>query len=51
MPSDPNIEEVDWMAGSTNGKDSEPLWAELCSMRKDVYQLGGELDIEQIERN
>ncbi|KAI9546831.1 Protein fam53b [Dissostichus eleginoides] len=51
VPSDPNIEEVDWMAGSTNGKDSEPLWAELCSMRKDIYQLGGELDIEQIERN
>ncbi|KAJ4940637.1 hypothetical protein JOQ06_026934 [Pogonophryne albipinna] len=51
VPSDPQIEEVDWMAGSTNGKDSEPLWAELCSMRKDVYQLGGELDIEQIERN
>ncbi|KAI4807650.1 hypothetical protein KUCAC02_027443 [Chaenocephalus aceratus] len=51
VPADPNIEEVDWMAGSTNGKDSEPLWAELCSMRKDVYQLGGELDIEQIERN
>ncbi|CAN9509187.1 unnamed protein product [Ophioblennius macclurei] len=37
--------------GTTNGKDSEPLWAGLCSMRKDVYQLGGELDIEQIERN
>ncbi|KAK5851013.1 hypothetical protein PBY51_001841 [Eleginops maclovinus] len=51
VPSDPNIEEVDWMQGSTNGKDSEPLWAGLCSMRKDVYQLGGELDIEQIERN
>lgn len=50
-PSDPTIEEVDWMPGTTNGKDNEPLWAGLCSMRKDVYQLGGELDIEQIERN
>lgn len=57
--SDPAIEEVDWNAtdygdatpGTTNGKDNEPLWAGLCSMRKDVYQLGGELDIEQIERN
>lgn len=39
------------MAEMTNGKDGEPLWAGLCSMRRDVYQLGGELDIEQIERN
>ncbi|XP_013862491.1 protein FAM53B isoform X2 [Austrofundulus limnaeus] len=38
-------------AETTNGKDGEPLWAGLCSMRRDVYQLGGELDIEQIERN
>lgn len=56
MSSDPTIEEVDWNSTdcgdmTTNGKDSEPLWAGLCSMRKDVYQLGGELDIEQIERN
>ncbi|GAA6214409.1 protein FAM53B [Lates japonicus] len=59
VSSDPTIEEVDWNStdcsdvapGTTNGKDSEPLWAGLCSMRKDVYQLGGELDIEQIERN
>lgn len=57
--SDPTIEEADWSStdcgdvtpGTTNGKDSEPLWAGLCSMRKDAYQLGGELDIEQIERN
>ncbi|XP_068161503.1 protein FAM53B [Antennarius striatus] len=57
--SDPTIEEADWNSSDcgdltpevTNGKDSEPLWAGLCSMRKDVYQLGGELDIEQIERN
>ncbi|KAM3591961.1 uncharacterized protein V6R79_010353 [Siganus canaliculatus] len=40
----------DWDS-STNGKDSEPLWVGLCSTRKDAYQLGGELDIEQIERN
>lgn len=60
VSSDPTIEEVDWSStdcgevtppGTTNGKDSEPLWAGLCSMRKDAYQLGGELDIEQIERN
>ncbi len=59
VSSDPTIEEADWNStdcgdvtpGTTNGKDSEPLWAGLCSMRKDVYQLGGELDIEQIERN
>lgn len=59
VPSDSTIEEVDWnstdggevMSGTTNGKDNAPLWAGLCSMRKDVYQLGGELDIEQIERN
>lgn len=59
MPADPAIEEAEWGATdygdatrvTTNGKDGEPLWAELCSMRKDVYQLGGELDIEQIERN
>ncbi|XP_036937704.1 protein FAM53B [Acanthopagrus latus] len=56
VSSDPTIEEVDWNSTdcgdmTTNGKDNEPLWAGLCSMRKDVYQLGGELDIEQIERN
>ncbi|KAM8837926.1 protein FAM53B isoform 2-T2 [Spinachia spinachia] len=50
-PSEPAIEELDWMPGTTNGKDGEPLWAGLCSMRRDVYQLGGEIDIEQIERN
>ncbi|XP_041830090.1 protein FAM53B [Melanotaenia boesemani] len=52
-------EDADWNStdhgdttpGTTNRKDSEPLWAGLCSTRKDVYQLGGELDIEQIERN
>lgn len=59
VSSDPTVEEADWnftdcggvTPGSTNGKDNEPLWAGLCSMRKDAYQLGGELDIEQIERN
>ncbi|XP_034426480.1 protein FAM53B [Hippoglossus hippoglossus] len=59
MPSDPTIEEVEWNStdcgdvtpGTTNGKDNESLWTGLCSMRKDMYQLGGELDIEQIERN
>lgn len=56
---DPTIEELGWispgcsdmMAGTTNRKNHEPLWAGLCSTRKDMYQLGGELDIEQIERN
>lgn len=55
--SDTTTEEADWNStdcndmkpGTANGKDSEPFWAGLCSMRKD--QLGGELDIEQIERN
>ncbi|KAG9267543.1 protein FAM53B [Astyanax mexicanus] len=37
---------VDWTA---NGKELEPPWAGLCGLRRDV--LGGELDIEQIERN
>lgn len=54
--ADPTTEEAQWSSTdytdvTTSGKESEPLWAELCSMRKDVYQLGGELDIEQIERN
>ncbi|KAM4525716.1 protein FAM53B [Fundulus diaphanus] len=39
------------MAGRTGGKDGETLWVGLCSMTRDMYQLGGELDIEQIERN
>ncbi|XP_077050194.1 protein FAM53B isoform X2 [Siphateles boraxobius] len=31
---------------------SKELWAGLCNMRgRDLFQLGGELDIEQIERN
>ncbi|XP_037320131.2 protein FAM53B [Pungitius pungitius] len=50
-PRTKGAEEADWSPGMTNGKDGEPLWAGLCSMRKDVYQLGGEIDIEQIERN
>ncbi|KAL0964787.1 hypothetical protein UPYG_G00328940 [Umbra pygmaea] len=54
------IEELDWLSspdccdvttGKANGKGREPLWAGLCGTRRDVYQLGGELDIEQIERN
>ncbi|XP_061563815.1 protein FAM53B isoform X2 [Cololabis saira] len=58
-PSDPTAEELDWnptdrahaSPGPTNGKDGEPVWAGLCSTSRDMYQLGGELDIEQIERN
>ncbi|XP_037400230.1 protein FAM53B [Pygocentrus nattereri] len=42
--------DVSGRAGWTaNGKDWEPPWAGLCGLRRDV--LGGELDIEQIERN
>ncbi|XP_030631452.1 protein FAM53B [Chanos chanos] len=41
----------DLMPGTANGKEREQLWAGLCGTRRDVYQLGGELDIEQIERN
>ncbi|KAM9462510.1 protein FAM53B isoform 1-T2 [Clarias gariepinus] len=37
--------DADW----TNGKDQEPPWAGLCGLKRDI--LGGELDIEQIERN
>ncbi|XP_056152947.1 protein FAM53B isoform X2 [Lampris incognitus] len=59
MGTDHTIEKLDWnspdhsdvTAETTIGKDREPLWAGLCSIRKDMYQLGGELDIEQIERN
>lgn len=41
-----------WAGGLNNGKERERLWAGLCSGRgRDVFQLGGELDIEQIERN
>ncbi|XP_077482000.1 protein FAM53B [Stigmatopora argus] len=43
------IQEVDWI--STYHKDKAPLWTGLCSTEKDSYLLGGELDIEQIERN
>ncbi|XP_026872599.2 protein FAM53B [Electrophorus electricus] len=39
----------DWTAGTTNGKDRELPWAGLYGLKRDV--LGGELDIEQIERN
>ncbi|KAM6897817.1 protein FAM53B isoform 2-T2 [Xenentodon cancila] len=57
--SDPATEELDWNTtdcavaspGTTNGKHGEPMWAGLCSTSRDMYQLGGELDIEQIERN
>lgn len=60
VASDAAMEEAKWNSGPdfadgtsppTNGKEGEPLWAGLCGARKDVYQLGGELDIEQIERN
>lgn len=38
--------------GRTSGMERECLWAELYSVKgRDAFQLGGELDIEQIERN
>ncbi|XP_061787678.1 protein FAM53B isoform X1 [Nerophis lumbriciformis] len=41
------FEETDWI-----GKTKVPLWAGLCHGGKEgAYLLGGELDIEQIERN
>ncbi|XP_018955948.1 protein FAM53B [Cyprinus carpio] len=44
--------EASWPAGRSGGKERECLWAGLCSRRgRDSFQLGGELDIEQIERN
>lgn len=55
-PPDPTGEEADWNAteatsGTTDGKGNAPVWAAPGGTRKDEYQLGGELDIEQIERN
>ncbi|XP_051968830.1 protein FAM53B-like isoform X2 [Xyrauchen texanus] len=45
-----NQSDASWTAGLSGGKDC--LWAGLCGVRgRDVFQLGGELDIEQIERN
>lgn len=44
----PTIEDCGDMTDiSTNQKEGEAFWAERCGL----YQLGGELDIEQIERN
>ncbi|KAM8889151.1 protein FAM53B [Synchiropus picturatus] len=53
--SDPVFEEVDWIQDRGEGtpyeKDNGALWVGLCGTKKDAYQLGGELDIDQIERN
>ncbi|XP_051958672.1 protein FAM53B-like [Xyrauchen texanus] len=47
-----NQSDASWTGGLTGGKEHERLWAGLCGVRgRDVLQLGGELDIEQIERN
>lgn len=35
----------------TDENQRGPLWVGLCETQRDAYQLGGELDIEQIERN
>lgn len=49
------VEEVDWIQdwgeGPPYGKEHGALWVGLCGTKKDSYQLGGELDIDQIERN
>ncbi|XP_018605106.1 protein FAM53B-like isoform X2 [Scleropages formosus] len=37
--------------GTTNGEDSDVTWQGSHDTKKDASQLGGELDIEQIERN
>ncbi|KAG7492639.1 hypothetical protein MATL_G00016860 [Megalops atlanticus] len=41
----------DSTVGTGNGEEAETLWEGLHRNGKDLYQLGGELDIEQIERN
>lgn len=35
--------------GSVGGK--RPLWKGDCGAQRDIFQLGGELDLDQIERN
>ncbi|XP_067286770.1 protein FAM53B isoform X2 [Pseudorasbora parva] len=49
----PGAKDIHQSEGSWPGaKERESLWAGLCSRRgRDLCQLGGELDIEQIERN
>ncbi|XP_061665632.1 protein FAM53B [Syngnathoides biaculeatus] len=44
------LREADRMI-STYGKDKPAVWTSFCSTGKDAYLLGGELDIEQIEKN
>ncbi|KAI1886972.1 hypothetical protein AGOR_G00201260 [Albula goreensis] len=38
-------------SGTENGEERETLWEGPLRNGKDIYLLGGELDIEQIERN
>ncbi|XP_064173158.1 protein FAM53B-like [Anguilla rostrata] len=38
-------------AGTANGEEGEAPWEGSNGTEKDAFQLGGELDIEQIERN
>ena len=37
--------------GGRPGGDRSPLWRGDSGTGKDIYQLGGELDIDQIEKN
>ncbi|CAL1577629.1 unnamed protein product [Knipowitschia caucasica] len=42
---------VDSRSGSPDVADSQTLWKGECSTQRDIFQLGGELDLDQIERN
>lgn len=44
---------VDSRSGSPDVADSQKhtLWKGECAMQRDIFQLGGELDLDQIERN
>jgi hypothetical protein len=43
-----SIEELDWLSSPVCDDVAEGA---ATGTRKDVYQLGGDLDIDQIERN
>ncbi|KAG7463075.1 hypothetical protein MATL_G00191590 [Megalops atlanticus] len=49
--SNEELDSEDLTAGTANGEEGDALWEGPCRTGKDMYQLGGELDIEQIERN
>ncbi|XP_036402034.1 protein FAM53B-like [Megalops cyprinoides] len=49
--SNEELDSEDLTGGTANGEEGDTLWEAPCKTQKDMYQLGGELDIEQIERN